>query len=104
MNERPERNGADSSGLTATEVRWIAGGVLAIIFGVFIAQNANTVNVHFVFVSARVRLIWVFGICAILGAVMDRLLQRRGLLPATRRRRERKEQRKRDATGEQDAQ
>jgi heme exporter protein D len=48
-----------------------------------------------VFFTAEVRLIWVFLICAALGAVIDRLLQRRGVLPSTRRR-QRKEARQRD--------
>jgi len=87
----------DKEGLTKAEIRWIVGGVLAILFGIFIAQNAVEVNIHFVFFSARIRLIWVFLICAVLGAVIDRLLQRRGLLPATRRKRA---QQRRDAKGQ----
>src|SRR5688572_917740 len=81
-------------GITATEVRWIIGGLLAILFGIFIAQNADPVRVEFVLFTAEVRLIWVFLICAVLGAVIDRLLQRRGVLPSTRRR-QRKEARDR---------
>lgn len=77
--------------LTAGEVRWIVGGILAILFGVFIAQNAREVRIDFVFFSARVRLIWLFLICALLGAVIDRLLQRRGLLPTMRPRRKRED-------------
>lgn len=85
MDERstPDR------GLTATELRWIAGGVLAILFGIFVAQNATRVTVDFVVFSAEVRLIWVFLICGIVGGVIDRLLQRRGLLPGPQRRRNR---------------
>jgi uncharacterized integral membrane protein len=85
-------------GLTKAEIRWIIGGVLAIVFGIFIAQNATEVKIHFVFFSANIRLIWVFLICAVLGAVIDRLLQRRGLLPATRRNLRKHE--RRDATGQ----
>lgn len=81
-----EPQSEDRQGLTAGEIRWIVGGVLAIFFGIFIAQNADTVDVQFVFFSARVRLIWVFLICAVFGAVLDRLLQRRGVLPPMRRR------------------
>jgi uncharacterized integral membrane protein len=76
-------------GLSSAEIRWIIGGVLAILFGVFIAQNADEVPIDFVFFSARVRLIWLFPICAIIGAIIDRLLQRRGVLP-TMHARERK--------------
>jgi uncharacterized integral membrane protein len=78
----------ESRRLTKGEIRWIIGGVLAILFGVFIAQNAREVKIDFVFFSANVRLIWLFLICAVIGAVLDRLLQRRGLLPTTRRRRD----------------
>ncbi|MGH2786014.1 MAG: LapA family protein [Actinomycetota bacterium] len=77
---------AERDGITAGEIRWIVGGLLAILFGVFIAQNADNVQIEFVFFSARIRLIWVFLICAVIGAVLDRLLQRRGVLPSTRRR------------------
>ena len=91
--ERPREPAGDGpGGLTAAEIRWIIGGVLAILFGIFIAQNADPVRVQVVFFSAKVRLIWVFLICAVIGAVIDRLLQRRGVLPSTRRRdRRRKE-------------
>lgn len=84
-----ERDGSDrpqeeTRRLTAGEVRWIIGGVIAISFGVFIAQNARRVKVDFIFFAAEVRLIWLFLICAVLGAIIDRLLQRRGLLPTMR--------------------
>jgi uncharacterized integral membrane protein len=86
--DRPESEraqpGSESRRLTAGEVRWIVGGVLAILFGIFIAQNARRVKIDFVFFSAEVRLIWLFLICAVLGAIIDRLLQRRGLLPTMR--------------------
>jgi uncharacterized integral membrane protein len=90
-SERPQ---FESRRLTAGEVRWIIGGVLAILFGVFIAQNADEVKIDFIFFSARVRLIWLFLICAVLGAVIDRLLQRRGLLPPMRPRQRKREDRK----------
>ena len=86
-----ERPPDEARRLTAGEVRWIVGGILAILFGVFIAQNAREVRIDVVFFSARVRLIWLFLICALLGAVIDRLLQRRGLLPTMRPRRKREE-------------
>jgi uncharacterized integral membrane protein len=79
--------------LTKAEIRWIIGGVLAILFGVFIAQNADEVSIDFLFFTARFRLIWIFLICAVLGAVIDRLLQRRGLLPSTRRKLRKQERR-----------
>lgn len=96
--QRPhEPQSEERQGLTAGEIRWIVGGVLAILFGIFIAQNADNVQVEFVFFSARVRLIWVFLICAVFGAVIDRLLQRRGVLPPMRRRQHKEEKRERKA-------
>jgi uncharacterized integral membrane protein len=100
--QRPEDPpGREGGGLTKTEIRWIAGGVLAIIFGIFIAQNAREVRIDFVFFHAEVRLIWLFLICAALGAIIDRLLQRRGVLPQTRRRSERKLKREERGPGPQ---
>ena len=78
----------DAGGLTKSEIRWIIFGVIAILFGVFIAQNADETEIDFLFIHVNIRLIWVFLICAVLGAVLDRLLQRRGVLPTTRRKRE----------------
>ena len=97
MGEERREPAPETGGLTKAEIRWIIGGILAILFGVFIAQNANEVQIDFVFFSARVRLIWLFLICAALGAVIDRLLQRRGLLPTMRpRQAKRDEKRKGD--------
>jgi len=79
--------GPESRRLSKGEVRWIIGGILAILFGVFIAQNADEIRIDFLFFSLNVRLIWLFLICAVLGAVIDRLLQRRGVLPTPRRKR-----------------
>ena len=90
QDEHSGQHPPQREGLTAAEIRWIIGGVLAIVFGIFIAQNATTVKVRFVFFTAEVRLIWVFVICAVIGAVIDRLLQRRGVLPSTQRRRDRR--------------
>lgn len=50
------------------------------IFGVFVAQNSDKVPVNFVFFTANVRLIWVFLICGVIGALLDRLLKRKGIL------------------------
>ena len=79
----------DAGGLTKSEIRWIVVAAIAILFGVFIAQNADETKIDFLFIHVNIRLIWVFLICALLGAIIDRLLQRRGLLPTTRRKRER---------------
>ena len=74
-------------GITKAEVRWIVGGAIAILFGIFIAGNTREVPIDFVFFTAKFRLIWLFPLCAVIGAIIDRLLQRKGLLPVTRRRR-----------------
>jgi uncharacterized integral membrane protein len=90
MQDEPSQGLPDErepTGLTKSEIRWIVGAVIAILFGVFIAQNADETKIDFLFFSVRIRLIWIFLICAVLGAVLDRLLQRRGVLPQTRRRR-----------------
>jgi uncharacterized integral membrane protein len=73
--------------ITAAEVKLILFGVVAILSGVFIGQNVTPVDIHFIFFTAHVRLIWVFLLCFVIGAVLDRLLQRRGVLPMTRLRR-----------------
>jgi uncharacterized integral membrane protein len=65
---------------TKTEAKWLFAGILAILFGVFIAQNSREVRVDFVFFSAQIRLIWVFLLCGVIGMIIDRLLQRRGIL------------------------
>ena len=65
--------------ISTTEVKWITGGILAILFGVFIAQNSRQVKVDFVFFSAHIRLIWVFLLCGVIGGVISRLLKRRGI-------------------------
>ena len=93
--ERPDSY-EESRRLTKGEIRWIIGGVIAILFGVFIAQNADETKIDFIFFSANVRLIWLFLICAVIGAVIDRLLQRRGLLPTTRRKRKEEQRRPKD--------
>jgi uncharacterized integral membrane protein len=94
-DERPDSY-EESRRLTKGEIRWIIGGVIAILFGVFIAQNADETKIDFIFFSANVRLIWLFLICAVIGAVIDRLLQRRGLLPTTRRKRKEEQRHTKD--------
>jgi uncharacterized integral membrane protein len=55
--------------------------VLAVLFILFIIKNSNPVSesnegVDFVFVTADVRLIWVFLVCALLGGLVGYLLGR----------------------------
>lgn len=78
---RPEAEpGQEPRKITKTEAKWVLAGILAILFGVFIAQNSDPVPVDFVFFSANIRLIWVFLLCGVIGGIVDRLLQRRGIL------------------------
>jgi uncharacterized integral membrane protein len=63
---------------TATIVKVIIGLVVLILFIVFVAQNSEPVTVNFVFDSTRVRLIWVFVACALIGALVAYLLGRSG--------------------------
>jgi uncharacterized integral membrane protein len=62
----------------ATIVKVIVGLILAILFIIFVAQNSKPVTVNFVFGDARVRLIWVFLACALIGGMVAYLLGRSG--------------------------
>ena len=75
-----DTTGGGSRRFGKAEARWTAAGIIALLFGIFIAQNSQPVPVSFVFFEANVRLIWVFLICGVIGAIVDRLLQRRGIL------------------------
>lgn len=70
---------------TRNEAKLVAFGTLALLAGIFIGQNTTQVKVHFVFFSAKIRLIWVFLLCILIGALLDRLLTYRGILPSMRR-------------------
>ena len=61
-------------------------GLIAIVFTVFVLQNADPVNVHFLVFSLSIRLIWVIFGCGALGGVAGYLIGRpeknlRALLP-----------------------
>jgi uncharacterized integral membrane protein len=59
-------------------VKLIIGLVVLILFIVFVAQNSQLVTVNLVFGDTRVRLIWVFVACALVGAAIAYLLGRPG--------------------------
>jgi uncharacterized integral membrane protein len=59
-------------------VKVIIGLVILILFIVFVAQNSQPVTVNFVFGDTRVRLIWVFVACALIGGLIAYLLGRPG--------------------------
>ena len=50
--------------------------VIAIVFITFVLQNATGVNVHFLFFSLNIRLIWVIFGCAVLGGAAGYLIGR----------------------------
>jgi uncharacterized integral membrane protein len=52
------------------------GLFLLIIFILFIIQNSGRVPVDFVFFTRRIRLIWVFLACALIGSVVTWLVGR----------------------------
>ena len=52
------------------------GLLLVILFVLFIIQNSKRVEVDFVFFQKRIRLVWVFLACAVLGAVAAWLIGR----------------------------
>jgi uncharacterized integral membrane protein len=50
--------------------------LLVILFLVFVVQNSQPVHVQFLWLDGRAPLVWVFLICAAIGAVVLALLQR----------------------------
>lgn len=82
--QQPERR------FSKADAKLLAFGILALVAGIFVGQNTGQVKVHFVFFSANIRLIWVFLLCILIGALLDRLLTWKGVLPSTRGRRDRR--------------
>jgi uncharacterized integral membrane protein len=60
----------------ATVVKVVFGLAVIIIFIIFIVQNSDEVEIDFVFTSAKVGLIWVFLVCAIVGGLVTWLIGR----------------------------
>jgi hypothetical protein len=58
----------------AQTVRLVIAAIGLILLIAFAVANSESVKVSFVFVSAKVSLIWVIVISAVLGAVVDRLM------------------------------
>jgi uncharacterized integral membrane protein len=54
----------------------ILGLALAILFVIFVVQNSQPVNVQFLWLDGRAPLVWIFLICAAIGAVVLALFQR----------------------------
>ena len=68
--ERKRRN--------ATIARLIVGLVLLVLFVIFVSLNSDSVPVHFIFVETSTPLVWVFLVCALIGALVAFLLGRSG--------------------------
>ena len=56
---------------TRNTVRLVGVVVLLI---AFVVKNSARIPIHFIFFTANVRLIWVLLTCAVLGALIDRLI------------------------------
>ncbi len=54
--------------------RLVGAAVILVYLIAFIVENSQTVEVHFVFWSAHVSLIWALLIAAVLGVAADRLV------------------------------
>lgn len=68
--ERKRRN--------AMIARLAVGLILLVLFVVFVSLNSHSVRVHFIFTETLTPLVWVFLICALVGAVVAFLLGRPG--------------------------
>jgi uncharacterized integral membrane protein len=57
------------------EIARLVGAAIILVYLIaFIVENSQTVEVHFVFWTAHVSLIWALLIAAVLGVVLDRLV------------------------------
>jgi uncharacterized integral membrane protein len=57
------------------EIARLVGAAIILVYLIaFIVENSQSVEVHFVFWTAHVSLIWALLIAAVLGVVLDRLV------------------------------
>jgi uncharacterized integral membrane protein len=73
--------GVDRHGASATEkrdpremARLVGAAIILVYLIAFIVENSQTVEVHFVFWTAHVSLIWALVIAAVLGIALERLV------------------------------
>lgn len=59
-----------------TAVKVALGLALLVLFVIFVIQNSDPVRVSFVFFVARIRLVWVFLGCAVIGGLIAWLVGR----------------------------
>ena len=71
--ERPQPPVAEDRG---TIIKVAIGLLLLVLFVIFVVQNSDPVRVSFVFFNARIRLVWVFLGCAVLGGIIAWLVGR----------------------------
>lgn len=69
---------ADRKRRNAMVARLGVGLILLVLFVIFVSLNSDSVRVHFIFVETRTPLVWVFLICALVGALVAFLLGRSG--------------------------
>lgn len=79
MHEQERREASEPSRRDrSTVVKVIVGLVVVVLFIVFVAGNSSRVSVNLIFTTTRIRLIWVFLACALIGALAAVLLGRPG--------------------------
>jgi uncharacterized integral membrane protein len=61
----------------AETARLIGFGLIAAYLIAFVVENSKSIDIHFVFFTAHVSLIWALILAALLGVLLDRLFQRR---------------------------
>jgi uncharacterized integral membrane protein len=71
-----DRHGASGAEKRDTKeiARLVGAAVILIYLIAFIVENSQSVEVHFVFWTAHVSLIWALLIAAVLGVALDRLV------------------------------
>src|SRR5688500_9217391 len=79
-------------------VKIVQLALIAVVFAIFVLQNADPVNVHFLLFSVNIRLIWVIFGCGVLGGAAGYLIGRpekslRELLPQKEKKPSRAERR-----------
>ncbi len=70
-----QQGGAGTQKREPKEIARLVGAAVILIYLIaFIVENSQTVQVHFVFWTAHVSLIWALLVAAVLGVLLDRLI------------------------------
>ena len=75
--QAPGDRPAQGTGDHKARAKLIAAAVLAVLLVLFAVLNSQTVRVHFVFTTARVPMIVVIVVCAVIGVAVGWLIGRR---------------------------